>query len=146
MAGLVILLRPYKKNAHNIIDFLILFFMMLIAIMSFISNDISAVVGYFVIYLPTLVLMFYLFYKLMRLCVTCCKCKRFYQRLTPEQPPNAEQLENSAQHDSNSLIQVATHSILVISDYVPDDMFADRLLNPAGYKKESRTRYQAINN
>ena len=146
LAGLVILLRPYKKTTHNVIDFCLLFYMMLIAIMSFVSYDLSSLAGYFMIYLPALVLLFYLLYKLMKLCYACCKCKRSHQLLTPGQPPinNVEEPENSVQHDPNSPLHVpvVTHSSLVLSDYVADDMFADRLLKPAGY----RPRYQAIGN
>ena len=148
LAGLILLLRPYKKTIHNVIDFFLLFYMTMIAIVSFVSKNLSSVAGHFMIYLPALVLLFYLLYKLMKLCYACCKCKRSHQLLISEQPPinNVEQPENSVQHDPNSPLHVpaVTHSSLALSDYVPDDMFADRLLKPAGYREEHCTRYQAI--
>ena len=150
LAGLVILLRPYKKTAHNVIDFFLLFFMTLIAVISYVSYDFSSVVGHVLVYAPASVLLFYLIYKLFRLCCTCCKCthKKSLQLLTPEQPPinDDEQLENSVQRDINSpiLVPAVTHTSLVLSDYAADDTFADRLLNPAGYKEVHCTRYQTI--
>ena len=35
MAGLVVILQPYKKTAHNVIDFLLLFYMTVIGASSF---------------------------------------------------------------------------------------------------------------
>ena len=150
LAGLILLLRPYKKTAHNVIDFFLLFFMTLIAVMSYVSYDFSSVVGHVLVYAPASVLLFYLIYKLFRLCCTCCKCthKKSLQLLTPEQPliNDDEQLENSVQRDLNApiLVPAVTHTSLVLSDYAADDTFADRLLNPAGYKEVHCTRYQTI--
>ena len=141
LAGLIILLRPYKKTTHNVIDFFVLFFMMLIAVLSYVSYDLSSVVGHILIYLPALVLILFLFYKLTRLCCTCKTHKKSHQLLTSEPPPinNTEQLVNSVQH-----VPVASRTSLVLSDYVADETFADRLLNPAGYREEHCTHYQAI--
>ena len=38
MAGLVVIMRPYKKIAHNVIDLLILFFLTVIGAPSFIGS------------------------------------------------------------------------------------------------------------
>ena len=141
LAGLVILLKPYKKTTHNVIDFFLLFFMTLIALFSVTSYDSSLIVGHIPIYLPASVFLFYLFYKLLRLCSSCCsgKCRKSQQL---EQPP-AEQLDNSAQQDLNSplLNSAASHTNLALSDYVADDTFADRVMNPNGYREEHYTGY-----
>ena len=141
LAGLIILLRPYKKTTHNVIDFFVLFFMMLIAVLSYVSYDLSSVVGHILIYLPALVLILFLFYKLTRLCCTCKTHKKSHQLLTSEPPPinNTEQLVNSVQH-----VPVASRTSLVLSDYVADETFADRLLNPAGYREEHCTSLPSL--
>ena len=141
LAGLVILLKPYKKTAHNAIDFFLLFFMTLIALISVTSYDSSSIVGHILIYLPASVFLFYHFYKLLRLCCTCCSGKhKKSQEL--EQPP-AEQLDNSVQQDLNSplLNSAASHTNLALSDYVADDTFADRVMNPDGYREEHYAGY-----
>ena len=74
MAGLVVIMRPYKKIAHNVIDFLILFSLIVIGapllmglvakvILSFLWTNLLAIFCYFLLCI---------FYRLLKHC--CCVC------------------------------------------------------------------------
>ena len=56
MAGLVVIMRPYKKNGHNVTDFLILFSLTVIGASSFMGLVAKIITIYGLIYLLFVVL------------------------------------------------------------------------------------------
>ena len=142
MAGLVVLLRPYKRTSHNVIDFFLFFFMSLIAALSLISMIASNFLGNFVSYLPAVVLLFYLIFKLVK---SCCVCVRSRHSKSLKKTNNTEPLINplSAGSASEAPRHVG-HSNVALSSYIADDMFADRMLNPSEYIIEEHTQYHQI--
>ena len=60
MAGLVVIMRPYKKIAHNVIDFLILFFLTVIGAPSSMEIIATILSQQGPIYPPCFVLLCYL--------------------------------------------------------------------------------------
>ena len=83
MAGALSLLRPYKKTAHNIIDFLLFFFMGVLSSGYFLpaymqyNSSLTNVFG--LIYLPVLVLvccLIYQFFKWLCCTVVASSCRR----------------------------------------------------------------------
>ena len=145
MAGLVVLLRPYKKTAHNAIDFFLFFFLSLIAALSMISIISSIVFGYIIMYLPASILLLYLIYKLVKL---CCICSRHSKVSKKSNQPTTEKgsinsLQSSVESPQAPQHVSISHTNIVLSNYIADDMFADRVLNPDGYKEE-HTHYHEI--
>ena len=140
MAGLVVLLRPYKRTVHNVIDFFLFFFMSLIAALSIISMLSSLFLGHFVSYLPAVVLLFYLMFKLVKF---CCICVRSRQRLKKTNKTDKNEPSISTESASEAPRHVG-HSSVVLSSYIADDIFADRMLNPSEYIIEEHTHYHQI--
>ena len=75
MTGLVVILRPYKSTAHNVIDFLMFFFMTVIALFVLlpslsinISQDHSIILMMGPLYLPFLLLFAYTVYRVIKSC------------------------------------------------------------------------------
>ena len=64
MIGLVLILQPYKQIAHNIIDFLMIFYMALIGGLTSANLNLYVTIG--PLFLPFLVLLTYLIYCLPR--------------------------------------------------------------------------------
>ena len=133
MAGLVVLLRPYKRTVHSVIDFFLFFFMSLIAALSLISISSSLILGYFVSYLPAVVLLFYLIVKLVKSCCVCVRSRHSKRLKKTDKTDENEPLINSPSAESSEVIHVG-HSNVALSSYIADDMFADRMLNPSEYK------------
>ena len=129
MAGLVVILRPYKKTTHNVIDFMLLFSMTAVSAVSFVFGTASGMVyGAFPFYFPFLVLIVYIIYRLLKSC--CCDCvTHIKQKRATDQPL----LNNKANTEHKPLLPVTT--IKAVNDeYIEDDLYADRILNPDGYK------------
>ena len=135
MAGLVVLLRPYKRTVHNVIDFFLFFFMSLIAALSIIPLS-SLFLGHFVSYLPAAVLFFYIIFKLVKFCCVCVR-SRHSKRL--KKTDKTEPLINPQSTESAEAPRHVGHSDVVLSSYIADDMFADRMLNPSEYIIEEHT-------
>ena len=135
LAGLVLILRPYKKVAHNTIDFLTLFLMTLFGALSAVSIAVRAPISDFIImgplYLPFLCLVVYLIYRMFKCCCCCCCCTCCVTK-NSHKPDN----ENypSAPSERQPLLIPATTSEVVLGDYVQDDLYPDRIVNPGGYK------------
>ena len=125
LAGLVLILRPYRKTAHNVIDFLTLLLMTLFAASSFLP-----ILSYFIligpIFLPFLVLIVYFFYRMFKPC--CCANKK-------------ESIHNSSSvidynpsdpYDQQPLLPPTT-TVVELSDYDEDDEYPDRMVHPDEY-------------
>ena len=140
LAGLVLILRPYKKVAHNTIDFLTLFLMALVAALSGVYNNSSS---FFLntpnliiagpLFLPFLCLVVYLIYRMFKCCCCCCCCCTCVTR-NSHKSDNDNENNPSAPSEQQPLLIPATTSEVVLSDYVQDDLYPDRIVNPGGYK------------
>ena len=131
MAGLVLLLQPYKKTAHNVIDFLILVLMTVIGASSFTNYELVVDFEYILVYLPFLVLVSYLVYRLLR-----CIC---YQK--PKLDPHQSSPNKVNQpSESTPLLKPPTTSVVALDNYKLDDLYPDRMVDPSGYKKH-HTQY-----
>ena len=83
---------------------------------------------YWFLYIPLLVLCIYLTYCLFKPCyarITIFKCRKKQSSANDEPPP-----ENQAPTVETSFTTVSLH------DYIADDLYADRVLNPDEYKKQ----------
>ena len=67
MTGLVVIMRPYKKTVHNVIDFLILFFLTVIGAASVVIYA-SFYITMIPVYLPFIVLFCYIIFPLLKCC------------------------------------------------------------------------------
>ena len=128
MAGTLSLLRPYKKTAHNVIDFFLFFFMGSLSsgyfLPAYIQYNSSLTNVFGLIYLPVLVLVCYLIYRFFKwLCCTvvASSCRR-------HQP-----VEEEGKAGDQQPIPPPTHTEVNLTDYAMDDLFADRMLNPTAY-------------
>ena len=122
LAGLILLLQPYKKTSHNVIDFLTLFWMALcgaLAVMSF------YVMG--CLFLPFLVLVVYFMYRLIKCCCGKCCC------LTQNVRNSLRNNENnpSVPLERQPLLNPTTTEVK-FADYVEDDVYP-RIVDPGGY-------------
>ena len=148
MIGIVVILRPYKKTVHNVIDFLIFFSMTLIPFFSlldfvpFADTYIQADSQYLpfrnIIYLPFLVFMFYALHKFLKYCcLPCCKRRLHQPTLRDESHPPPTECTPLVTHPTTS-------EVALNDDYVQDDLYADRILHPGGYNEQHVSQYQSI--
>ena len=120
VAGLVVILQPYKKTAHNVIDFLLLFSMTVVSALSATTSPVYSIIfGVFPFFVPFLVLLVYIIYRLIKICCCTCVC---VTRRRDDQPT----LHKSPPSDQ--------HKPVTNDEYIEDDLYADRILNPDGYK------------
>ena len=93
MTGLVVILRPYKSTAHNVIDFLMFFFMTLIALFILLpslsintSQDPSVILMKGPLYLPFFLLFAYIIYRVINSCFCFCviRCKNVHHHFFPD--------------------------------------------------------------
>ena len=121
MAGLVVILQPYKKTAHNVIDFLLLFFMTIASVVSimFYPND-NIAFGY--LFLPFFILFVYTIYRLLKKCCACVAQRRATHQPSVQAKPLSEHKPATA---------------VANDEYIEDDLYADRILNPDGYKNNN---------
>ena len=133
MAAVIAIFRPYKTIVHNFTNFMSVFFLLVYVSAGFITVlGLYSVVFYimllFFLYIPLLVLCIYLTYCLFKPCyarITICKCRKKQNPANDEPPP-----EYQAPTIEASFTTVSLH------DYIADDLYADRLLNPDEYKKQ----------
>ena len=129
MAGLVLILRPYKKTSHNMIDFLTLFLMTLFAALS-VTGTLSVYILFGPLHLPFLCLVGYLIYRMFKYCSCCCACvtQNVYKSSTDD--------ENNPSAPPSEVLQPLippTTTEVELDDYVEDDLYPDRIVNPGGY-------------
>ena len=123
MAVLVLLLQPYKKTSHNVIDFLTLFWMALYGALAVMSHYILGC-----LFLPFLVLVVYYMYRLIKCC--CGKCCCLTQNVHNSLRDNENNL--SVPLERQPLLNL-TSTKVKFADYVEDDVYPDRIVNPGGY-------------
>ena len=136
MAGLVLLLQPYKKTTHNVIDFLISVLMTVIGASSFTNYELVIDFECILAYLPFFVLVSYLVYRLL-----CCNRK---PKLDAHQfSPNRVNQPS----ENTPLLFPPTTSVVTLDDYGQDDLYPDRMVNPGEYiiMAESTKEEPAIN-
>ena len=119
MLLLFIILRPFKSIVQNITNFLIIAFLTGYAFVNYYPQAMS------IIFFPFLVLCLYLIYRLVKHCCVRIICKK-----KPERDPGNVQQSNEER--APLIVPVTTVSI---DNYVPDDMYADRVLNPDVYNE-----------
>ena len=145
MAGLVVILQPYKKTAHNVIDFLLLFFMTVIGASSFTYGNFMLKFGtilpnfLFVLYIPVIVVFIYLVYHLLK---CCCSYKRRSQIVARQYSPDGVDNPHIVP-ERRPLISPTVTEVVLDDDYVPDDLYPDRMVNPGGYR-EQHCQYQPL--
>ena len=148
MIGIVLILRPYKRIAHSVVDFLILFFMTLIPLLSLLDLDfnislinIHIKVDYYYLpfrNMPCLVVTIYALHKFLKHCCLLY-CKRSHHRPTmrdESRPPPTE--------CTPLVTHPTTSEVTLDNDYIEDDLYADRILHPGGYNEQHVNRYQSI--
>ena len=134
-AGLVLILRPYKKTAHNVIEFLTLYLMTLLAALSAIDsilNSNSYIIHGVLVLLPFLVLVCYLIYRVFKLC--CARVTHKVLRSTPKKVISPLPLKDKEQPLLDSSAKLIKSTEVSLDEYIQDDLYADRILNPGGYK------------
>ena len=122
--SMIAIFRPYKRTAHNFTS-----------IMSFGVVAVFTLFGTFgqipiiiILYIPFLVLCSYLTYRLFKPCcprITICKIKTARNPAIDGTPPADQALP----------IDVSVTTV-ALDDYVADDLYADRILNPDEYKEQ----------
>ena len=134
MAAVIAIFRPYKKNVHTFTNFMSIFFLLVYVSVGFVAVINSYIPIYYYImlvcllYIPLLVLCIYLTYCLFKPCyarITICKSRKKQSSANDEPLP-----ENQAPTTETSVTTVSLH------DYIADDLYADRVLNPDEYKKQ----------
>ena len=145
MAGLVVILQPYKKTAHNVIDFLLLFFMAVISAASLASYYIGSLIvvrvnfELFLPPLPVIVVSIYLIYCLL---TCCCKKRRQLDIVARQDPPDGVDNPHIVP-EHRPLLNPTTTEVVLNDNYVPDDLYPDRIINPGGYR-EQHCQYQPL--
>ena len=117
MLLLIIILRPYKSAAYNFTSFMVMVILLSYAFGTMASQLI------FTVYTPFLALCLYLTYRLLKLCCLRIICKKNKEM----NPGNESQPERAP-----LVVPVTTVSV---NEYVPDDLYADRVLNPDEYNE-----------
>ena len=151
MIGIVVILRPYKKTAHNVIDFLIFFFMTLIPLLSLLDLDLQILFTaariqvdsqYLpfrnIIYLPFLVVTLYALHKFLKYCCLLC-----YKR-HPHQPTMRDDCLPPPTECTPLVTHPTTSEVALNDDYIHDDLYADRILHPGGYNEQHVSRHKSI--
>ena len=151
MTGMVAILHPYKRTAHNVLDFLIFCFMIVSPLLSVLDLDLlsSLYVHIYIgadylpfrniIYLQFLGFLLIFFYRLLKFCCFSVNCKRKAALRLPGNNSNPSSLPEC----TPLVTHLATTVVTLDNDYVQDDLYADRILNPDGYK-EQHNRYPSI--
>ena len=121
MAAMIAILRPYKTIAHNFTNFMSVFFLFVCAF-----GGLTPSLFIPILFIPFLALCCYLTYRLLKPCYVQYIRKNMRKTVNkPPSPPPADQAPID--------VPVTTVSL---DDYVADDLYADRLLNPDEYKEQ----------
>ena len=82
--------------------------------------------------LPFLVLVCYLIYRVFKLC--CARVTRKVLRSTPKKVISPLPLKDKEQPLLDSSAKLIKSTEVSLDEYIQDDLYADRILNPRGYK------------
>ena len=127
MIGLVLILQPYKQTAYNVIEFLMIFFMAVIGGLSTSGLNIYVIIG--PLFLPFLFLLTYFIYRVLKYC--CCACVTWsIHRSSPDDE------NNPSPSEQQPILAPPTTTEVTLDDYVQDDLYADRILNPGQYDEQ----------
>ena len=144
LAAMVAIMRPYKKTIHNFINCLLFVYMFLILWVSVINfalmNIYLEIAVSSVLYVPFLVLCLYFTYKLCKLCIKHVQNRR---KIIVNQSKDDSDAATSA--EQAPILVPATNVAMDDCEYVADDLFPDRVLNPGGYN-EQHAHYQPLEN
>ena len=134
MAAVIATLRPYKTTALNVANFMSVFFLLvyasvgIVAVLIFAYDFLFSLILECFLYVPLLILCFYLSYHPFKSCcaqVTICKNKKKW---------NSANNEPSLGYQA-PLISDASDTTVTLNNYIADDLYADRILNPDEYKE-----------
>ena len=89
--------------------------------------------------MPFLVFLLIFFYRLLKFCCAIVNCKRKAALHSPGNNSNPSSLSER----TPLVIQPTTTEVTLHDDYVQDDLYADCILNPGGYK-EQHNQYLSI--
>ena len=120
--------RPYKRAAHNFTSFMSVVAVAVYTLFGELFIFISPYPIIIVLYIPFLVLCSYLTYCLFKPCcprINICKIKTVRNPANVEPPPEDQALP----------IDVSVTTV-ALDDFVADDLYADRILNPDEYKEQ----------
>ena len=132
MAGLVVIMRPYKKIAHNVLDFLIFFSLTVIGATSFTGTVTYILTVFGPIYLPFVVIFCYVLYRLLK--HWCCACVALQRgNIHHAIPGNEAGHSLPTEHQPLLNPKPPTTSVVTLNDYDEDDGYADRMINPSRY-------------
>ena len=141
MAGIVLILRPYKKVVHNVSDFMLFLFMCPISYLCSLNIDNGGIDHHLlllrnIIFLPFLVVSFIILCKLLKYCCT--------KRSVAHQP--SPDNERNPLSERIPLITTAptTTEVTLDDDYIEDSVYADRIVNPRRYNEEHNRFYGSI--
>ena len=130
MAALIPIFQPFKTIVHNFTNFMAIFFLLV-----YVSASYVTVIGIYTIVL-NLMLIFFLYIPLLVLCIylTYCLFKPCYPRITMCKSRKKESDEPPPEYQAPTIeVSVTTVSL---HDYIADDLYADRVLNPDEYKNQ----------
>ena len=155
MEGLVAILRPYKRPAHNIIDFLLLFIMTVISVINITQGVIHTSFEYqsfdsqpylyaklSLLYVPFFVLLIFSIYCVLKF--FCCAC---VIRAKQWMVIHYRDKGNTSSSEHRPLLNLVTTTEVVLDDYTEDGYsYADRIRNPVAYAiKSQHNQYQSLN-
>ena len=135
MSGLVVILQPYKKTAHNVIDFLILLFMTVIYAMKWILYSTVKRCFYSFNYgsfLPCFCLICYIVMRCIKRTCYCCVYSRLRQRLRNVRNTSPDGAHKSFSLDQMPLVTPPTTSVVSLDDQVEEEDDDDRHLIHCG--------------
>ena len=94
----------------------------------------------FLYLIPVIVVSIYLTYLLLK---CCCCCKRQSRAIVARQD-SPDGVDNPhLVPECRPLIEPTTTEVALGSDYVPDNLYPDRMVNPCGYR-EQHCQYQPL--
>ena len=149
MGGLVIILQPYKRNFHNVIDFLLLFIMTVASVVVIVEAisysfdfdfDPYLYAKLSLLYVPFLSLLVFSIYRVLK--YFCCACAIYAKQwmvIHYRDKGNTSSLEHKP------ILKPVTTTEVVLDDCTEDDSYADRKHNPVvNAIKAQHNHYQSL--
>ena len=143
MVGMVLIVRPYKKVVHNVIDFMVFLFMcpipflcMNVDIMSVRIDNHTLFLLRNILFLPFFIFSFIIFCKLLKYCCT--------KRSVARQPSPDDERNPPSKHMPFVTTAPTTTEVTLDDEYIEDSFYADRIANPRRYNEEHNRFYGSI--